>query len=565
MKKALLSFATLGLLASSNIAQAIDFSAHGYYRLRGEYSNNLDLQSPSGINQGAQGDNDRFRSIMYGQQRFRIDPALKISDNISFHGQIDLLDNVMFGRSDTRQLTVYNPLAGTLTVPGASGAFGVAGGAGGDPTTGGGGNVNVRRLYVDLLTPMGKFRLGRQGSHWGLGILQNDGNNWEANFGDTFDRFLYIGKLDFKDSSNLAFATSIDFAYNSNNNPAMGGLERGTTGSANDTYQFSQVLLYQRPNFEFGVVGGLRFRNGTNGIVQTAYDSANSATDALGNAYGAIDGNTRTYFIDAYSKWQHDWLTLKGEFVYLGGTFSPGICINGNQFPNSGATIAPFCLSGSKDLSVVMGAFEAEAKINKEEIKFISGYAQGDASPLSSKITQFGFRPDYHIGLMMFQMPMGTSPAIQVSGVTNAGNNPVTPNYVNNAVYAGLTYKHRFDLADYIPQAQWLKVGAHVVTAWAPSKTFDYNFEQLTGVAGLPRVYNNSRWYGIETDVSVEARFFDHVYWNLTGGVMLPGGAYDIKNDDLANASLSGNPMNSIIFDPANLAFAVRSTLMFEF
>ncbi|MBF0493204.1 MAG: hypothetical protein HQM15_10545 [Deltaproteobacteria bacterium] len=558
MKKALLSFATLGLLASSSIAHAIDFSAHGYYRLQGEYSNNLDLQSPSDIHQGTQGDNDRFRSITYGQQRFRIDPALKISDNISFHGQIDLLDNVIFGKSDTRQLTVYNPLAGTLSVPGASGAFGVTGGSGGDPTTGGGGNVNVRRLYVDLLTPMGKFRLGRQGSHWGLGILQNDGNDRDANFGDTFDRFLYIGKLDFKDGSDLAFATSIDFAYNSNNNPAMGGLERGTTGSAHDTYQFSQVLLYQRPTFEFGVVGGLRFRNGT-GNFSAALDSTGATVP------GAKDGDTRTYFIDAYSKWQHDWLTIKGEYVYLGGKFSPGICINGTQFPNTGTTISPFCLSDTKDLSVSMGALEAEAKFNQEEIKLISGYAQGDASPLSSKITQFGFRPDYHIGLMMFQMPLGTSPAIQVAGVTRAGNNPITSNYVNNAVYVGLTYKHRFDLADYIPQAQWLKLGAHVVTAWAPSRTFDYNFAELTGVGSLPHVYNDSRWYGVETDLLVEARFFDHVYWNLTGGVMLPGAAYNIKNDDLANASLTGSPMNSIIFDPANVAFAVRSTLMFEF
>lgn len=574
MKKQLCtSVVCLGLLAAS-VSHAIDFSAHGYYRIQSELSNNLDLQSPSNIVQGDRTGNDRFGTLFYGQHRFRLDPALKISDNISFHAQIDFLDNVIFGRNDTRSLSVYNPLTGTINLPGGNGAFGVTGGNGGDIVTGGGGNVNVRRLYVDLLTPMGKFRLGRQPSHWGLGIFQNDGNTWDSNFGDTFDRFLYIGKVDFKNASSLSFATLVDFAFQNTGNPAIDLLERRSgqpiIGASHDTYQFTQALLYQRPNLDLGAYAGFRLRNGTGKRIPNA---ARDATGALVD--GAIDGNTRAFYLDGYVKWRHDPITVQAEYVYVGGKIGTGVCIDAIQVPSgfTNPVPQPVCLdgpdktSGSNDLSVSMAALEVEGKHKHHEWKFISGFAQGDAAPLSSKITQFGFRPDYHIGLMMFNTPLGTSPAIQVGGQSKLGSVPITSNFVNNAVYIGGTYKYQFDLSRLIPQAQWLKLGAHVVTAWAPSNTIDINFPEIVGPSGatLPHVYNSSRWYGVETDLIVEAKFFDHVFWNFTAGVLFPGGAYDIKNDNIANSGLSGNPINSILFDKADTAFAFRSTLMFEF
>ncbi|MBL7686111.1 MAG: hypothetical protein JNK65_08795 [Deltaproteobacteria bacterium] len=564
MKKLIASLLSAGTLLFSASSFALDFSAHGYYRLRLEVNNNLDLQRSANIAQGKQGDNNRFATLFYGAQRFRLDPALKISDNISFHGQIDFLDDVIFGRSNTRQLKVANPLTGTTELPAATGAFGVTGGAGGDVVTGGGGNINVRRLYVDLLTPIGKFRLGRQPSHWGLGIFQNDGNDWDSLFGDTFDRFLYIGKVDFKNGSNLAFATLVDFAFQNNGIPAIDLLEKPITGSSHDTYQFTQALIYERPHLQVGTYAGLRFRNGTNGFINQARNDQGVLVPA------GKDGDTRNYYIDGYFKWEKDPFKVQAEYVYIGGKIGTGFCIDAIDLRDtpgfSNPLPSPVCLNGSNNLSVHMGALEAEGKHGNEEWKLISGFAQGDSSPLSKKITQFGFRPDYHIGLMLFQEPLGTSPAIQVNGNTKLGNKPITSNFVNNAVYVGATYKHKFDLSRIMPQAQWIKVGAHVVTAWAPSRTIDLDFAQITGLSNLPRVVNNSKWYGVEADLIVEAKFLDHVFWNLTGGVFIPGGAFDIKNDDLSNAVLPPtNPINSIIFDKADPAFAVRSTLMLEF
>ncbi len=592
MKKHLAVVAIAAISLFSSASQALDFSAHGYYRLRLEDDYNLDLQSNNNIQQGNQGNNNKIGNIFYGIQRFRLEPNLKVNDNISFHAQIDFLDDVSFGSNQTQYLSVYSPLTGQINLPGGNGAFGVTGGAAGDITSGHqyGGNINFRRFYVDLLTPIGKFRLGRQASNWGLGIFQNDGNDWDSLFGNTFDRFLYIGKVDIDDKSSLAFASLIDFVYQNQGPPQVtllgsnptacapagstpsnngANCVQGSTGtsSAHDTWQFTEALMYQRPNFEVGTYAGLRFRPGTDGIVGSpAVDSSGSTTNpANGQPYGPYDGTTLSYYIDLYSKYKKGPITAKLEYVYLGGKIAPALCIPAITVPGNSLLNGPVCLNGQYDLSVNMGALEVEGIHGAEEWKMISGFAQGDSNPVSSTITQFGFQPDYHIGLLMFQSPLGTSPAVQINGNTVMGNRPITSNFVNNAAYVGATYKHKFDLSHIIPQAQWLKVGAHVVTAWAPSYVYNYNFSQLTGVPGLPRVYNASSWYGIETDLIVEAKFFDHVFWNLTGGILIPGAAFDIKNSDLANASFTPNVMNPIIFDPASNAYAVRSTLFFEF
>jgi len=568
MKRArtrLLAFLTvLGLsLSISHSAHALSFSAHGYYRLFLDWSLDLDTQKPSNIAQGKQLGNDRFGNILFGQQRFRIEPVLKINDNISIQAQIDLLDDVIFGSHDVEQLTVFNPITGTITLPGGAGAFGVTGGAAGDIVTGGGGNVNVRRLYADILTPIGKFRIGRQPSNWGLGIFQNDGNGMFDKFGDTFDRFLYLGKYDFSDASSLAFAFLADFVFNDQQDPQIGLLENKFGTVSNGTYQLTAALVYKRQDWEIGTYSGARLRDGTNKRIP------NGALNAQGELVdGAIDGNTRNFFFDLYGKYEKGPYRIAAEYVFLGGKIGTDVCINAisvpagftNPLPN------PVCLDGSNDIQVHLGALEASGKYDfGGEWKFIAGVATGDSSPLSSRITQFGFRPDYQVALMLFNMPLGTSPAIQVNGETKLGNKPITSNRVNNAIYVGGTYMHRFDISNAIPQAQYFKAGLHLLTAWAPSRVIDINFSEITGIGSLPHVVNDSRWYGIETDVILEAKFFEHLIWNITGGVFIPGGVFDIKNDNFANSVLDGNPINAIQFDRASPAYAVRSTMFIEF
>ena len=70
----------------------------------------------------------------------------------------------------------------------------------------------------------------------------------------------------------------------------------------------------------------------------------------------------------------------------------------------------------------------------------------------------------------------------------------MSPNYINNAIYATLEYKHEFDITSEVPWADDFKVGGKVISAWAPSRNLDIDFTEITGVANLPHVVNQSRF-----------------------------------------------------------------------
>jgi hypothetical protein len=88
-------------------------------------------------------------------------------------------------------------------------------------------------------------------------------------------------------------------------------------------------------------------------------------------------------------------------------------------------------LPPDQNMQVLMAAFEADAAYEWGGAwKIWAGYASGDSDPLSKKITTYGFRPDYQIALMMFNMPLGTSPSLWDSsnGEYLTGGNSVTGN-----------------------------------------------------------------------------------------------------------------------------------------
>lgn len=587
-------------------AQALEFSTHGYYRTRFEYTHDLDLQRPnSNIVPGDLTDssNDRFGTIAFAQQRFRLNPNLKINDHIAFHGQLDILDNLLFGQSDIQTLFIHNPVTGTIQMSPTNGPYGVISPIGGDPLGNGGGSINVRRLWVDVMTSAGQFRIGRQPSHWGLGIFQNDGNDIESDFGDTFDRIMYAAGFNFNNDTRINFGLVYDFSYEATTDPSINGLETAIASNWSDAMQGGLFLLYQGKNFEIGITGAMRYRNGTEGGYTTtagyvdncandgrpaenvcgdptdttdpAYDYDNDGqTNDLVELPAGKDGNTFIYTADMYGKLHFlRNYTLAVEAVYIGGKLAPGIAIDaialdadsqaGIDNPLTSPIELP--LTGTQnDISVIMAALEFDAEWNfGGELHAQAGYASGDGAPLSSKITQLGFRPDYDIALILFDQPIGTSPALVISGATELGRVPVTPNYINNAIYFTLGYKHEFDISSGVPWAKDFKVGLKGISAYAPQNNLDINLAEIVGASTLPHLVNQSKWYGFEIDASVEATFFDALKWKTTAGVFVPGPLYDIK-DDNADANRTGI-VDTILFDNAEIAFAAKTTLFFEF
>lgn len=616
MMKRLFKIITGSLVLSAlslSPAHALEFSAHGYYRLRFEYTHDLDLQRPnSGVVPGdlKNSSNDRIGTVAYAQQRFRLNPHLKVNDNISFHGQIDFLDNLLFGQSDVRSLAIYNPLQGTVTMSAANGPYGVIGPVGGDPLGQGGGNINVRRLWVDILTSGGQFRIGRQPSHFGLGILSNDGNAMEGDFGDTFDRIMYLAGLNLANGDRINFGFVYDFAYEASVDPSLSGFEDGVFSNWNDAMQLGGIVMYQGNNWELGAFGGLRFRDGNDGQPTTTAkyvddctandgrpsdfactdltDTTNTNVDIdndgstrdLIDLPAGIDGDTFVYNVDLYGRFTFAKnYTFAFEAVYLAGKIAPGVAIDAIALdaPSQAGITNPLTrpieipLVGTQnDLQVFMGAVEFDAAWDfGGEFHLQSGYAGGDQNPLSSTITQLGFRPDYDVALILFDQPIGTSPALVIGGVTELGRVPMSPNYINNAAYLTLEYKHEFDIHSGVPWADDFKVGLKAITAIAPQNNLDMNLSEIVSAATgqsvttLPHIVNKSRWYGLEVDASVEATLFEALKWKTTAGVFIPGPLYDIKDD---NVSQNGTGIvDVILFDKADIAVAAKTTLFFEF
>ena len=215
-----------------------------------------------------------------------------------------------------------------------------------------------------------------------------------------------------------------------------------------------------------------------------------------------------------------------------------------------------------------MAALEADAAYDfGGEANLKTGFASGDGDILSSRITQLGFRPDYQIALMMFNLPLGTSPSFYDStlGTQLAGGVPITGNYINNAFYVSTGYKHRFDLPKSFP-GEWVKVGGQITTAWAHKKNINVDFAELTGTANLPDITESAsstwtRWYGAELDVVTEAKLFEQLTATFEGGFLLPGRAYDVNVDLIDPNSI----VDQIPDDKAEYAWMIRLTTSIEF
>ena len=81
---------------------------------------------------------------------------------------VDVLDDVVWGDNASKASTAL--FAGDPSVTGQSGL---------ETST-----FNIKRAWMEFDIPVGKVRVGRQPSQWGLGILGNDGNG----FDDLFER-----------------------------------------------------------------------------------------------------------------------------------------------------------------------------------------------------------------------------------------------------------------------------------------------------------------------------------------------------------------------------------------
>lgn len=201
------------LIFEEDIPKLKFFELHGYYRLRGDVFYRLDLgtfnwvdssytsrilppisgRSGGSPNSPATADQEPMsnsETLGGANMRFRLEPVLNVSEDIKILSQIDLLDNLILGSTPeayqgTSGLNEYYPLPMFSQSQ-------VAPVKGYNSYTD---SISVKRVWAEVMTPFGQLRFGRMPSHWGLGVLVNDGGCFDCDGGSSADRVAFVTKI----------------------------------------------------------------------------------------------------------------------------------------------------------------------------------------------------------------------------------------------------------------------------------------------------------------------------------------------------------------------------------
>lgn len=168
----------------------------GYLRVRPELFWRFDLgRRPAGVDVGtraiwpASPTSNVERTNAGVNMRFRFEPTINISEEVRIRTQLDVLDNMVWGMTpdygysrngpgyfnDRHDFSIFSQSQATTR----SGINSLAD------------SIAMKRVWGEVSTPIGILRFGRMGSHWGLGMVHNDGNGIDSDWGDTVDRIMF--------------------------------------------------------------------------------------------------------------------------------------------------------------------------------------------------------------------------------------------------------------------------------------------------------------------------------------------------------------------------------------
>jgi uncharacterized protein (TIGR04551 family) len=397
---------------------------HGYMRMRGELQDTfwLGRVAPSVLEESAQpepfsrfiplerrpesvpancGDCD-VDTLQFANMRLRLAPQLNISDDVRVKMMFDMFDNMVAGSTPVSYYGTYDETPSS----GATEAFSST-----DVPPDGSGlgdSVVVRRAWGEVRNrSLGELRFGRMPNHWGLGIMNNAGNELDDDFSSEIDKLMLITKL-----VGIYFTASYDFMFEGFLKP------NDSTGLVSEVNQLDDVDQFtftvsrrldaekQRTLLERGGVA-------LNGGVYFSYREQDYYTlDPTPDDF--TDGNEELrklgadmFTWDVYGELRWEGLRLGYEASFTHGDIDKLVTDN----PDDTLDILQF---GT--------AFEFEYRLLDEKLGlyFDTGFASGDASVegLSSydnyidqqsnnnTVSTFRFHPAYRIDLILWRSIM---------------------------------------------------------------------------------------------------------------------------------------------------------------
>jgi uncharacterized protein (TIGR04551 family) len=426
---------------------------HGYFRFRGDLMKAMDLglhrrgldgtfeSVDNSYPQFTRSASNREDTLTGANIRFRLEPTINISEDVRIMAQIDMLDNLVLGSTPAGYpANGYTPIVALSDTqhPPVSGLNSVKD------------SILVKRVWGDVRTPVGTLRFGRMGSHWGLGMLANDGgpvyrNNgpyvtnidpfspvgqcFDCDHGSTVDRILFITNL-----FGHHVIPMIDF---SSEGPTS-NYTNGLSGQPVDLDQLDDVnsysLIIEKRDKPEDIRDALEQDEYVlnYGVFFTFRNQALDAIEFNTADFGATDGESQaienfavrdmqSYIPDIWVRLMWGKLRIELEFAAVFGKIKYDT-LQAN-LDSDGELIDDTTIRGQKaDLLQLGGVLQADyTMLNNQLILGMEiGFASGDDSPgfginpfeedqqADQELNNFRFNLDYHVDMILWRNIIGT-------------------------------------------------------------------------------------------------------------------------------------------------------------
>jgi hypothetical protein len=473
----------------------------------------------------------RDRNYATIEHRLRLDAGIDYQDKVRLFSSVDLLDGVLWGDNGTlgstpeptsgAKVSTNNPNFASSCItqrPGepstepSSYHFGLCQA---DP-------VFVRRLYGDVITPIGLFRIGRQPFTEGASIAVNDGDGRRNRFGfarhgNSADRILFATKpLEAFKAPNERDASEAKGLF------LILAYDRLVTGDPmqfkDDLHNYITAVRWLAPNHRYGTDAELR--------LFYAYRWSNSNDTGI----HAVGGRAMSTFGE---------VTAGFEATAVAGSTSE-------------ISEAFRVITNDPAVSQAVTQFGGRGVVRWDRPLFSTyleiDYASGDSDPQTrTPLTQFRFAEDTNVGLLLFKHVLAYQTARAAAAGVQLLRSLNAPTYPLDAIDTKGSFTNAFAIFpqfDYHPVPTLLLRGG-VLMAWAPAKVVDpiASLQRRDGVRIEDDLVNFNggkakRYYGTELDGRVQWRFMDHFAADLEAAILFPGDALQDANGDAARAVL---------------------------